>query len=168
MDFLDVPKFATNEKAIYAGFLGIDKLFPKSKASSGQSGYKSYLEQNFPFSDNCGDQQELVYNLRLEQNDFWEQKRQTKNQEQIALLEQQSVILADYLDKAIKYMDTVSCPVAPTVITHETIEPAFINTKPVVIAAPVNNQVIKGVDNKILGFAVAGIVVLAIFKIIKF
>lgn len=180
MDFLD-QQFASVNRAQYAGFLGLEKIFSSPAKKADQSGYKSYLEENFPFSDNCGDQQETVYELRVVSNRILEQKSFTKNQEQLALLDQQASIIADYLAKAIKYMDEVSCPVAPVIITDETVIPAgsdpVLNSIPVngsgviyppVKPARVKSQVIPGVDNKIVAIAAGGVIILAIFKVIKF
>lgn len=182
MDFLD-QQFASVNRAQYAGFLGLENLFNKITKKPKISAYQTYLAEKFPFSDNCGDQQELVYELSLEANRLWQQKSVIKNQAELAELEQQSIILADYRSKANKYMDEVSCPVAPFVITQQTIIPAgsvpvlnsipVNNTSSTVIypvppAQPVKTQLIKGVDNKILGLAAAGVVALAIFKVIKF
>lgn len=182
MDFID-QQFASVNRAEYAGFLGLENLFNKITKKNTQSGYETYLKEKFTFSDNCGDQQKLVYELSLEANRLWQQKSMIKNQAAHAELEKQSIILANYRSKAIKYMDKVSCPVAPFVIAQETIIPA--GSDPVLNSIPVNNtvstliyppapvqpvkkQLIKGVDNKILGLAAGGVVLLAIFKVIKF
>lgn len=176
MDFLD-QQFASVNRAEYAGFLGLDNIFNKITEKITPPRYETYLKEKFPFSDNCGDQQEIVYELSLEANRLWQQKSTVKNQAAYAEIEKQGIILANYRAKAIKYMDDVSCPVAATVISYETIIPAAgvpvdntASTK--IFPAPAvkkqKSQLINGVDNKILGFVVAGVVVLAIFKVIKF
>lgn len=182
MDFRD---FQTRETVTsdYAGFLGLERLFGKKNKTSAQTEttYENQLQSRFPFSDMCAVQSELVFNLKEEANRIWSEKSMTRNAARITELENQSVILQAYLDKAKKYMDEVSCPVAPTIIAVGTITPgndtvlesATVNEpeKPVVLTVPAavhaDPQIIKGVDNKILGFAGAAIVVLAIFKIFK-
>ena len=175
MDFLD-KTFASPNQAVFAGFLGIDlkslNLFPKAKKPN------LNLAGRFPYSSDCATHAEMVGNLRMELDRVWNlYLGSTASEKQMYL--NQATEIKNYLDKAVEYMNTTACPGMAGLVVSETIikdSDPDIKTKPAV--RPVessmpaqtglgNQQLIAGVDNKIIMYAAMGIIFIAVVKMIR-
>lgn len=188
MDFLDQKPFASVNRAKYSNFIlpaGLSNTLNNIGISSGSgtpviSVYDQELLTNYPFSNICAEQSITVANLRVKLDSLYQQQLTSRSQ----ALSDQITATEGYLKRAVSHMNTVACSVAPDVIvtTTTTINPkdtvlgttpVAIDNKiiapgtPVVLPATQSKSIIPGVDNKILKIAAAGIVVLAIFKVIK-
>lgn len=105
MDFLDVPNFATVDKAVYAGFLGIGN---KKKAATSASQGSADLQNRFPFSDNCETQKKIVKALQDESAQTLASRNSSKGSTRVQLSGRLDAYDA-YIPAAIAHMNNVSC-----------------------------------------------------------
>lgn len=188
MDFLDNGAAASPGTDAFSGFLGVDLSkvsmqitdFTKRKLSFLSPSFEKKLMQQYPFSDICADQSDLIGILREQANQVMlardKQDRDTRAWKQ---LDSKVRVYDDYITRAEEHLKKVSCAtkkellagdpvvagdtvigtVATTVNIMEV--PAAINT-----TTTPQKQLISGVDNdKLLKYAVVGITILAAYKI---
>lgn len=104
MDFLD-QKFASVDRAQYAGFLGLGNK--KKKASSNSQGAAD-LQNRFAFSDNCETQKKIVAALQQESAVLLASRNSAKGNTRAELTGRLQAYDA-YIPAAIAHMNNVSC-----------------------------------------------------------
>lgn len=171
MDFLD-QTFASVNRAHYSEFLGIDfaKLNPFASKKTVTPSYDQTLLQKYPFSNSCPDHSETVKDLRAEGDRIWTAYLYEPDSNLKQQYLNQAMELKSYLDKAIDHLEKVACPQVNPIHTAEqmAVNNQQVNSdKPVPVAVSKPQQIVPGVDNKILTYAAAGVILLAIVKMIR-